>query len=63
MTKIRPQLEQNLPHSFVLNMGSVQLTDEQFYRICVDNPELRFELTADRVSVSTIRLRLSLLFT
>ncbi|PYP82834.1 MAG: hypothetical protein DMF61_25295 [Blastocatellia bacterium AA13] len=27
---------------------SVDLTDEQFYQLCRDNPELRFELTAQR---------------
>jgi Uma2 family endonuclease len=32
----------------MLNVQSVRLTDEQFYRLCQDNPDLRFELTAQR---------------
>ena len=32
----------------MLNVESVHLTDEQFYRLCQDNPDLRFELTAQR---------------
>jgi len=31
-----------------LDVKSVGLTDEQFYQLCADNPELRLELTADR---------------
>jgi len=48
MTRLRAELEQDLAGPFVLNMESVQLTDEQFYSICGDNPDLRFELTAGR---------------
>ena len=40
--------ERTTPHSFMLNVQSVHLTDEQFYRLCGDNPDLRFELTAER---------------
>ena len=40
--------EQDAPHSVMVNIQSVQLTDEQFYRLCNDNPDLRFELTARR---------------
>ena len=29
-----------------VNLQSIRLTDEQFYRLCEDNPELRLELTA-----------------
>src|SRR5437588_7590194 len=29
-----------------LNIDSIGLTDEQFYRLCQDNPDLRMELTA-----------------
>lgn len=34
--------------SLVLNMQSAELTldDEQFFRLCVANPDLRLELTA-----------------
>jgi Uma2 family endonuclease len=32
----------------MLNMESVYLTDDQFYGLCRDNPDLRFELTAKR---------------
>ena len=39
-------LAQNTPHSLVLKVQSVDLTDEQFYRLCADNRDLRFELTA-----------------
>jgi Uma2 family endonuclease len=31
-----------------LDVKSVGLTDEQFYQLCADNPELRLELTANR---------------
>lgn len=30
-----------------VNLHSIRLTDEQFYRLCEDNPELRLELTAE----------------
>lgn len=30
-----------------VNLRSIRLTDEQFYRLCKDNPELRLELTAE----------------
>ncbi|HYM00713.1 MAG TPA: Uma2 family endonuclease, partial [Blastocatellia bacterium] len=32
----------------LLSLKSVNLTDEQFYRICSDNGDLRFELTSNR---------------
>lgn len=34
--------------ALTLNVHSVGLTDEQFHRLCQDNPELRLELTAQR---------------
>ena len=40
-------LERNTPHSLMLNVQSVHLTDEQFYRLCAANRDLRFELTAE----------------
>jgi Uma2 family endonuclease len=39
-------IEQNSPSRLMLNVESVHLTDEQFYRLCQENPDLRFELTA-----------------
>jgi len=41
-------IDQNAPRWMMLNVASVCLTDEQFYRLCQDNPDLRFELTARR---------------
>src|SRR5438128_4510136 len=32
--------------NLLLNVESVGLTPDQFYRLCSDNPELRLELTA-----------------
>jgi Uma2 family endonuclease len=36
------------PPWVTLNMRSIAWTDEQFYRLCQDNPELRLELTAQK---------------
>lgn len=33
---------------FVINVESVGLSPEQFFRLCGDNPELRLELTAQK---------------
>jgi Uma2 family endonuclease len=46
MIQTRSTLEQDRSGQFMLNIQSVDLTDEQFYRLCRDNPELRFELTS-----------------
>jgi Uma2 family endonuclease len=43
-----PSIEQDAPFRFSLDVSSVCLTDDQFNRLCSDNPELNFELTADR---------------
>jgi Uma2 family endonuclease len=40
--------ERIAPNMLLLNIQSVHLTDEQFYQLCQDNPDLRFELTAQR---------------
>src|SRR5688500_9798000 len=40
--------EQNVAGRMMLNVHSVDLTDEQFYQLCLDNPDLRFELTRKR---------------
>jgi Uma2 family endonuclease len=34
-------------HSLPLNLQSLRLNDEQFQDLCTDNPDLRFELTAE----------------
>lgn len=38
----------NEPSLLMLNVESMHLTDEQFYQLCRDNPDYRFELTAQR---------------
>lgn len=37
---------ESLPVPFTLNLKTVQLSEEQFLRLCEENPELRLELTA-----------------
>jgi len=37
-----------MPYVLMLNLRSLELSDEQFCRLCQDNPDLRFELTAQR---------------
>ena len=34
-------------YQLAVDFRSLRLTDEQFYRLCRDNPELRKELTSD----------------
>ena len=41
-------VDRDTPRTLTLNFQSVELTDEAFYRLCRDNPELRLELTAQR---------------
>ncbi|HEX5736634.1 MAG TPA: Uma2 family endonuclease [Blastocatellia bacterium] len=48
MAKTPSTEEQNAAGLLMLNLHSVDLTDEQFYQLCQDNPDLRFELTAKR---------------
>lgn len=48
MAQVPSTIEQNAPGWLLLNVQSVDLTDEQFSRLCHDNPDLRFELTAQR---------------
>ena len=38
---------------YVLNVESVGLTQDQFFRLCGDNPELRLELTAQKEIIVT----------
>ncbi|OGG46940.1 MAG: hypothetical protein A3F84_21005 [Candidatus Handelsmanbacteria bacterium RIFCSPLOWO2_12_FULL_64_10] len=44
---------ENTSHLLTLSVRSAGLTDEQFYRLCQDNPDLRLELTARRELVIT----------
>ena len=48
MAQTHSTIEQNAPSLLMLNVESVHLTDKQFYQLCQDNPDLRFELTAQR---------------
>ena len=48
MAQTPSTVEQNVAGRLMLNVHSVDLTDDQFYQLCLDNPELRFELTAKR---------------
>lgn len=48
MSQTPSTAEQNVEGQLTLNVHSVDLTDEQFYQLCLDNPDLRFELTANR---------------
>lgn len=46
MARIPLTIDQANISRYVLNVESVGLTPEQFFRLCGDNPELRLELTA-----------------
>jgi Uma2 family endonuclease len=48
MARLFSVTAQNLPYLLELSVKSVGLTDEQFFLLCRDNPELRFELTAQK---------------
>lgn len=48
MTQPPLMINQNTPYMLKLKVKTVGLTDEQFYRLCLDNPDLRFELTAQK---------------
>lgn len=41
-------VESDTPVRLTLDLSSVGLTDDQFYRLCSDNRDLRIELTADK---------------
>ena len=41
-------IERDTAGRISLDVRSLRLTDDQFYRLCRDNPELRLELTAGR---------------
>jgi Uma2 family endonuclease len=39
------------PVGWTINLKSIKLTDEQFHQVCLDNPELPLELTAQGVLI------------
>jgi Uma2 family endonuclease len=43
-----PALAKHTDFRIVLNMESVGLTDDQFMQLCLDNPDLRIEMTAGK---------------
>jgi len=48
MAQPPPAVDRDTPRTLTLNFQSIEPTDEQFYQLCRDNPDLRFELTAQR---------------
>jgi Uma2 family endonuclease len=48
MAKVPLTIDHIKTGKFVLNVESVGLSPEQFFRLCGDNPELRLELTAQK---------------
>ena len=48
MSQPPSMINQSMPFILLLNVGSIGLTDKQFFGLCRDNPELRFELTAKK---------------
>ena len=48
MAATYPILQQSNEWAIRVDFSAVPLTSEQFYRLCLDNPELRMELTANR---------------
>jgi hypothetical protein len=48
MAKVRLTLDHINTDEYVLNIESVGLSPEQFFRLCSDNPDLRLELTAQK---------------
>src|SRR6266852_249300 len=43
-----PAIERETAVRLVLNVRSVGLTDDQFFRLCSDNRDLRIEMTAQK---------------
>src|SRR5262245_65366484 len=43
-----PAIEADSPVRLVLNLDSVGLTDDQFFRLCRNNHDLRIEMTAEK---------------
>jgi Uma2 family endonuclease len=48
MARIPLAEEQAAGHCLVLNVETLGLSDEQFFELCLDNPELHLELTAQK---------------
>jgi Uma2 family endonuclease len=48
MAKVPHTIDHIKTRKYVLNVESVGLSPEQFFRLCGDNPELRLELTAQK---------------
>jgi Uma2 family endonuclease len=48
MAKVPLTVDHIRTGKYVINVESVGLTQEQFFRLCGDNPELRLELTAQK---------------
>lgn len=48
MAQIPLAIDRDVLRTLTLNLQSIELTDEQFYQLGRDNPDLRFELTAGR---------------
>ncbi len=46
MASTNSTVDDSAAYVLAVNFQSIRLTDEQFYRLCHDNPELRMELTA-----------------
>src|SRR5215471_3671906 len=46
MARVPLTIDHTRTGKYVINVESVGLTQEQFFRLCGDNPELRLELTA-----------------
>lgn len=47
MASAHPTLQEGSEWSLRVDFKAVPLSSDQFYRLCVDNPELRLELTAE----------------
>ena len=41
----------NIPDSLPLDLSTLKLTDEQFYQLCIANPEQPLELTATGILI------------
>ncbi len=48
MAITRASLDESATWALRVNFRSIPMSDEQFYRLCGDNPELDMELTAER---------------
>jgi hypothetical protein len=46
-------LTEELAGPLILNVEGAGLSQDQFFRLCADNPELHLELTAQKESVLT----------